>query len=92
MSIHIKNAEADPGLCQVSADSHFDSGKALVGEEISPSNDGKDVNPRREPANSIDLRCGQRRSKQHRVGRQWRLQDHRFLFIVREAVSASSGN
>lgn len=62
MAVHVKYAETNTGLRQVSAYSVLNSRQAVVGQGVGARYDGKDIDAGGEPAYRSDFGRGQRRS------------------------------
>jgi hypothetical protein len=59
MIVSIKYTETDSSFSQISADGQSDGCQPVIRERISPSNDGKHVDSRRETTNDVRLRLRQ---------------------------------
>ena len=92
VGVHIEDAEADAGLCEVSADGDFDGSQAVIGEGVCAGDDGEDVDAGGETTDGGDLVGGEGGSAQIGMGCDGGFEDHGIGIRGRETVGACTRN
>jgi hypothetical protein len=55
MRVHIEDSKANAGFRKISADSHFDGRKAVVGKRVSPSYYRQHIDSSRKPPDGVNF-------------------------------------